>query len=267
MAEVIYPDSDGRPMGETPCHFANIANLVTQLQLFLADNPMAYVAGDMFLYYVEGNRNYHLSPDVFVVLGIPKSTTPERRRYLRWEEGKGPDFIIEVTSESTREEDMHDKMRLYRDILAVPEYFLFDPYEEHLHPRLQGYRLVQGKYEPIAAVEGRLPSTILGLHLEPKETLLRLYNPATRQWLRTPREEYEARLEAEEAQQREAEARQREAEARQREAEARQREAEARQQAEVACQREAEARLQAEAEAARLRQELEELRRRGTGSP
>ena len=123
-----YPDSDGRPVGETPLHFDNLTYLVQMLRFRYEHDPQVYVAGNMFIYYVPGNRWRHVSPDVFVVFGIPKSTTPERRRYLVWEEGKAPDIVFEMTSESTREEDIDDKMVIYRN-LNVREYFLFDPYE------------------------------------------------------------------------------------------------------------------------------------------
>jgi Uma2 family endonuclease len=228
-----YPDSDGRPVGETPLHFDNLTYLVQILRFRYERDPQVYVAGNMFIYYVPGNRLRHVSPDVFVVFGIPKSTTPERRRYLVWEERKAPDVVFEMTSESTREEDIDDKMVIYRD-LGVREYFLFDPYEEYLDPPLQGYRLIEGEYQPIEAVAGRLPSSVLGLHVESSEGFLRLYDPATQTWLLTPPEEHQALLEAEAA----------------------------RQQAETARQQEEEARRRAETEILRLRQELEDLRRR-----
>jgi Uma2 family endonuclease len=262
VPEVEYPDSDGRPVGETPVHRDNLFDLIAMLRAWYEHDPQAYVSGNMFMYYVEGDGRKHVSPDVFVARGVPKK--PERRRYLVWQEGKGPDVVIELTSASTRAEDLEDKFGLYRDTLKVPEYFLFDPEAEYLDPPLQGYRLSQGQYVPIQAVEGRLPSEVLGLHLEGEDWRLRLYNPAERKWLPTPQE---AAAQAEAARQREAAARQREAAARRREAAARRREAAARQQAEAALQQaetdrqhEAAARQRAEAEVERLRQELEALR-------
>jgi len=68
---------------------------------------------------------------------------------------------------------------VHRDVLKVPEYFQFDPTEDYLKPPLQGFRLVGGEYVPIEPVAGRLPSQILGLHLERDGKELRLYNPAT----------------------------------------------------------------------------------------
>ena len=46
----------------------------------------------------------------------------------------------------------------------------------------------RGKYVPIKAVKGRLPSKALGLHLERQGLDLRLYDPVAGQWLPTPLE-------------------------------------------------------------------------------
>jgi Uma2 family endonuclease len=239
-----YPDSDGRPMAETPQHRRNMTNTIETLYVWFEGESQVYVSGNMFVYYVPGNLLRHVSPDVFVTRDIPK--LPERRRYLVWKEGKGPDVVIEVTSKSTREEDLEDKFRIYQDILRVEEYFLFDPFGEYLKPPLQGYRLVRGRYVRTRPVKGRLPSKVLGLHLERDGWQLRLYDPKTRQRLLIPAEEHEARVQAEAAQQQAVAAQQ---------------------QAEAGQQREAAARQQAEAEVERLRQELEALRRRVPRSP
>lgn len=198
--EIDYPDSDGKPMAETPEHRDNLAWLVEMLRFWFALEAMVYVSGNMFIYYVRGNRRKHVSPDVFVTRGIPKNQTPTRRRYLVWEENKAPDLVIELTSKSTRKEDMQTKFQLYQDVLKVQEYFLFDPYKEYLRPQLQGFRLVDGKYRRITTVDGRLPSEVLGLHLEADGWMLRLYDPKTRQWLPIPPEEREGRQKAEAAQ-------------------------------------------------------------------
>ncbi len=84
------------------------------------------------------------------------------------------------------------ELPLYRDVLKVSEYFLFDPRSEYLNPPLQGFRLVGGDYVPIEPVAGRLPSEVLGLHLEHDGAHLRLFDPATNQWLPTRLERAEA---------------------------------------------------------------------------
>jgi Uma2 family endonuclease len=267
VPEIHYPDSDGRPMAETPIHRDNLAYSVQTLDSWFADDPMVYVSGNMFVYYEKGNRHKHVAPDVFVVRGVPKVTTPRRGKYLIWEEGKGLDLAIEITSESTREEDLDDKFELYQDELKIPEYFLYDPCGEYLDPPLQGFRLEQGKYVRIEPVNGRLPSVVLGLHLEAGEEMLRFWDPVTGKHLLMPPEihaawqqEAEARRLAEAARQHETEARLQAEAARQQEAEARRLAEAARLQAEAARQQAEAARQQAEAELERLRQQLEASR-------
>jgi len=274
----FYIESDGKPMGETAQHVQNMLDLLGPLQSWFAADPQVLVAANMFVHYERGNRKRHISPDVFVVRGVPKE--PKRRNYRVWEEGRAPDFVIEVTSKTTRDKDQTTKRAIYQDVLRVSEYFLFDPFEEYLHPRLQGYRLASGEYRAIRPVKGRLPSKVLGLHLEAHGDLLRLYDPAADCWLPIPPEVEEigrqaeaGRLQAETERAAEAKARQRaeagqavEAKARQQAEAAQAAEAKARQQAEAGQAAEAKARHQAEAEAERLRRENEELRRRLTGA-
>lgn len=228
-----YPTSDGKPMAETEWHRDLMVRLIETLKRYYAAQPRLYVSGNLLLFYERGNRRRHVSPDVFVVKGVPKH---ERPNYLVWEE-KNPDVVIELTSSSTRREDVDTKYRLYRDTLKVKEYFLFDPDGDYLSPPLQGHRLRAGQYHPIRAVAGRLPSRGLGLHLERDGRDLRLYDPAAQGWLPTPQE---LLLQAEAAwQQSDAARRQSEA---------------AREQAEAALR-------QTEAEIERLRRENEALRR------
>lgn len=191
--DIDYPDSDGRPVAETPVHRDNLLVSVQLLQSWFAHDPMVYVSGNMFLYYERGNRYKSLAPDVFVVLGVPRDKP--RRSYKIWEEdGHAPDMVIEVTSRSSQEEDVDDKFVVYRDLLRVREYFLFDPYAEYLDPSLKGYRLIDGEYIAIDPVAGRLPSAVVGLHLERSGLDLRFYDPAKRVWVPT-RQELESRAE------------------------------------------------------------------------
>jgi hypothetical protein len=74
----------------------------------------------------------------------------------------------------------------------VKGYFLFDPEEEYLKPSFQGYRKVKTRFRPIKPVAGRLPSKVLGLHLERDGTQLRLWDPATGERLPTPTERADA---------------------------------------------------------------------------
>jgi Uma2 family endonuclease len=212
-------------MAETDWHRDLMLELIQTLEAFYAGQPLVYVSGNLLVFYEPGNRRRHVAPDVFVVKGVLNHKRPN---YLVWEEHKGPDVVIELTSASTRRADVEGKFRLYRDTLQVKEYLLFDPFADYLDPSLQGYRLRGGEYVPIRPVRGRLPSRVLGLHLERAGAILRLYDPATGRWLPTEKEQ-------------------------------------ARQAQEQAAEAEARA-ARAEAENAQLRREVEELRRRqGSG--
>jgi Uma2 family endonuclease len=162
-------------MAETEIHRDDMVDLIQTLNDHFAAEPMICVSGNMLMFYEEGNRRKHVSPDVFVVRGVEKKL---RENYLIWKEGKAADLVIELTSKSTKHEDQVKKKELYRDVLQVSEYFMFDPTEDYLAPPLQGFRLIDGEYQPIEPVDGRLPSEVLGLHLERDGRELRLYDPA-----------------------------------------------------------------------------------------
>jgi Uma2 family endonuclease len=194
-ADVYYPESDGEPMGETIQHRDANIDLILALQDWFVDDPLAYVSGDEFIYYVEGQPRFVVSPDVWAVRGIDK--TIPRPIYKTWlEDGKGPEVVFEITSKSTRRIDRGKKFRIYQDDLKVREYFLFDPLDEYLEPVLQGYRLVDGTYQRIETEAGRLPSDVLGLHLEPDGIFVRLFDPATGQRLLNRLERLERETEA-----------------------------------------------------------------------
>jgi Uma2 family endonuclease len=103
-------------MAETDWHRDLMTAIIAILKLWYAKARRVYVSGNLLLYYVPGNKRKHVSPDVFVVRGVSKR---KRLYYLLWEEGKSPEMITEVTSKSTRKEDLDTKFKLYRDILKV----------------------------------------------------------------------------------------------------------------------------------------------------
>src|SRR5262245_53549214 len=111
-----YPTSDGKPMAETDWHRDLMVAEIDVLQRYYAGLPNVYVSGNLLIFYEPGNKRRHISPDVFVVKGVPSFQRPN---YLVWEEGKGPDFVLELTSSSTRNEDLKKKFLLYQDTLKV----------------------------------------------------------------------------------------------------------------------------------------------------
>jgi Uma2 family endonuclease len=173
---IEYPTGDGQPMGETPIHRDNMVDLIQTLKDYFADEPMVYVAGWLHVFYAEGDPKKYLAPDVFVVRGVEKRS---RDHYLIWEEGKGPNLVIELTAKSRRHQD-RKRFEIYRDILKVPELFLIDPSGGCFDAPLRGFRWSESGYVPIQSGRGPgLYSEVLGLNLARDGYALRLFDPET----------------------------------------------------------------------------------------
>jgi Uma2 family endonuclease len=198
---IEYPDTDGLPMAESDhtCNYLIYAR--EALKAYFQDRSDIYVAGNLFIYYEEGNPKAVVAPDIFVVFGVENHN---RRSYKVWQENnKLPDFVLEITSKSTVGEDQGTKKGLYA-YLGVKEYFQYDPTADYLTPPLQGLRLIEGNYLPIpsnylASGELSITSQILALELRLQDGEMRFYNPATGKKLLSYQELEQAKLEAEQA--------------------------------------------------------------------
>ena len=193
---IDYPTSDGKPLAENDPQLHAIHYVFGALLLHYRDRADVYVSADLLIYYEEGNPRVSVAPDVFVVFGVEDRL---RGNYKVWEEGKGPDFVLETASPNTWREDVERKPAVYAG-LGVREYFLYDPTGDHHSPRLQGYRLVDGEYERLPAVESidrtlTIPSETLGLELRARGDRMRFRNPSTGEDLLSHDEERAARRE------------------------------------------------------------------------
>ena len=177
--DVFYPSSDGRPMSDNMWQGKAITNADGDLE---SAHPKALVAADILVYPEKGNSRNKIAPDVLVALGIG---THKRSSYFVWEEGKPPDWVLEVASPGTEAEDRGTKRRKYAE-MGVPEYWLFDPKGDVYPPgtpRLQGLKLVDGEYRPLKSrlVDGKrmIRSEVLGLDVRVEDELLRFRDVAT----------------------------------------------------------------------------------------
>ena len=164
--EIEYPSEDGLLIAESDFTRHPMFYGIRSLDAYFSARQDAYVSGGLLMYYREGDPTARTAPDVFVEFGVDKHM---RDHYLLWKEGKAPDFVLEITCESSRIADQHEKRMLYES-LGVIEYFCFDPEREYLDPPLTGLRLEQGHYTPIAPTEQNsskicIPSQTLGLDL------------------------------------------------------------------------------------------------------
>jgi Uma2 family endonuclease len=140
------PSDDGVPM-ETERHKLQMDLLIYPLRRYLAQHrPDSYVNGNMFVYYrfdEDSGESQAIGPDVMVALNVEPR---EHKSWLTWKEGKGPDVVIELLSDSTARHDKIRKKRIYQEVLRVSEYFWFHPF---VPEDFVGHRLEGGIYQPI----------------------------------------------------------------------------------------------------------------------
>jgi Uma2 family endonuclease len=178
LAPVVYPESDGAPLGETEVPVEELAATRDVLKHHFAGDEDVYVGANMFVYYERGNPKAVFAPDVFVARGVDKTV---RRTYKLWLEKEPPCFVLELSSDSTWLEDTGNKKALCAR-LGVREYFLFDPLGDYLEPRLQGFRLNerQRDYLPIEPeADGAVVSETLGIVFSVEGTQLRCADALT----------------------------------------------------------------------------------------
>ena len=156
------PYDDGIPM-ESARHKAQMDLLIDALIPWLEQRDDGYIGGNMFVYYSLAqvrNKDFK-GPDFFAVLGVPKG---ERKSWVVWEEGKAPDVVIELLSDSTAAADKNQKKLIYQNQMRVPNYFWYDPF----HPDdWAGFSIHQNRYQPITPnPHNQLVSQSLGLALQ-----------------------------------------------------------------------------------------------------
>jgi Uma2 family endonuclease len=100
----IFPPSDllsDEPPLETYRHLKQLILLLTSLERLWSDRQDFFAGGNLSIYYSTRQRKSEdvKGPDFFVVLNTERK---ERKSWVVWEEdGKYPNFILEVLSDRT----------------------------------------------------------------------------------------------------------------------------------------------------------------------
>jgi Uma2 family endonuclease len=194
MPDATQLESD-EPEMESSLHYFQLLLLVTCLEWLWRDRHDFFIGANLTIFFSRQqlkNREFR-GPDFFLIKDTEKRP---RKSWVVWEEdGKYPDLIIELLSDSTESVDRNFKKKLYQNRFRTPEYFWFSP--ETLE--LAGFHLRHRQYQPIQANErGFLWSESLGLFLGVYEGKLRYF---TMEGKLVPTPE-EAALEAQEIAQR-----------------------------------------------------------------
>ena len=123
-SDIIYSDSDGKPMADNTKQFRWIVNIKENLEILFASQHEVFVAGNLLWYPVQGNNKIRQAPDVMVVFGRPKG---DRGSYKQWEENNlPPQVVFEILSPGNRTGNMANKLLFYQRY-GVEEYYIYDP--------------------------------------------------------------------------------------------------------------------------------------------
>lgn len=250
-ADDLLNPQPGDQVGQSQLHWELLFLLARILDRFYeVRNDVALAVDLKMLWRIPGLKEP--APDLAVIPGVRQKIDPSRTSFDIVEEGVRPCLILEVVSSSDleiRRNDYEKKVELYQRV-GISEYVILDPSMSSTEGRLLllGYRLNRkGKYQRIQPdAQGRLLSETTGLLFgvgEDGQTPV-IFNAQTGERLLDPKEQ------ADRAEEKYA-----------REVEGRKLETEARLAAEALAAREAEGRKAAEAELARLRAELQAIRR------
>ncbi|MEC4983532.1 MAG: Uma2 family endonuclease [Oscillatoria sp. PMC 1068.18] len=163
------------PELESYRHLKQLILLLTCLERLWSDRQDFFAAVNMSVYYSTEqlkSRDFR-GPDFFVVLDTERK---ERKSWVVWgENGKYPNLIIEILSDSTAGNDRGSKKQLYQNIWRSPEYFWFHPYTLEFC----GFKRNPTVYEEIAPNnQGWLWSDELQLYLGIFDEQLRFFTSA-----------------------------------------------------------------------------------------
>jgi Uma2 family endonuclease len=175
-ADIVFPPGDlysDEPPLESYLHLQQMLLLLKCLDWLWKDRTDYFAAGNLTIYYSPRQRKSEdfRGPDVFVVLGTERRA---RKSWVVWEEdGKYPNVIIELLSDSTAHTDRGLKKQIYQDSFRTPDYFWFDP--DTLE--FKGFHLVDGVYQDLQPdQQGHLWSQQLGLYLGIHDQTLRFFS-------------------------------------------------------------------------------------------
>ena len=196
-----FPDFPPRDDMQNSLHLDDDAHQAI-LREHLGNRDTTIVLGEVPVRWTPGQQQGHRIPDLLVAFDVNRAQAIEQNGYSIRDQGKPPDLVLEVASETTGEADIGDKRRDYATF-GIAEYWRYDPTGGRRHGvPLGGDRLVGETYQPVEILEiepGHFHghSEVLGLDPCWHDGQLRWYDPATGQHLMTFREESEARIAAE----------------------------------------------------------------------
>ena len=179
------PDPPRRELDEvTAFDYLYGPGITEYLAIHFGNRESTLVKADRWIIAApEDNRTEARRPDLLIAFGVSPDKYEENNGYISSEQGKPPDFVLEMASPSTASADTGVKREFYES-LGIPEYWRFDHTGNDYGTGLAGDRLVDGRYEEIfteSAGEGieQGYSHALNLYLRWDHGQLVFIDPAT----------------------------------------------------------------------------------------
>jgi len=167
--EIIYPESDGKPMADNTKQFRWILTIQQNIDWLYTNDPQVFVAGDLLWYPVEGQTKVAAAPDTMVVFGRPKG---DRGSYKQWEENNiAPQVVFEILSPSNKSVEMAKKLLFY-DRYSVEEYYIYNPNNNNLEVLIRNTGSLDSIPESHDWVSPRL-----GIRFDLSSDELQIYRP------------------------------------------------------------------------------------------
>ena len=147
---LVIPDPpEGEPEDMTSFDHLTLSGSAHHLAQHLGNPETTIVAGERYITREPGTpASERMAPDLLVAFDSDPEAYRNSNGYIISEHGKPPDFVLEIASRSTGQQDAVGKRAAYAD-LGIPEYWRFDETGEFHGSRLAGDRLAVGGYEPI----------------------------------------------------------------------------------------------------------------------
>ena len=171
--QILYPDSDGKPMADNTVQYDWIVRLVANLKHLFRDQTV-FVAGDLLWYpqRVQAPPAPCQAPDVMVVIGRPPG---DRGSYKQWEEDNiAPQVVFEILSPSNSAREMLNKQRFYREH-GVLEMYFYDPDSDDFWGFVRS--TTDQDFTPVTTLNFPWVSPTLGIRFELFDDGLAVFTP------------------------------------------------------------------------------------------
>ncbi len=200
-AAAVFPERIPRREMQNSVHF-DLPSYQIGLHLHYGGADTTLVISEAALGWNLSQREGILYPDLMIAFNVDRAEVIRVQGIAIDDVGKPPEFVLEIASRRTEENDFTDKVEAYARY-GVPEYWRFDPTGGSHYPApLAGDRLIEGEYQEIPVERTgqdlyRGYSSVLNLDVCWERGELRWFDPVSHAYVLTHNDERAGRIAAE----------------------------------------------------------------------